>query len=57
MWAKYTAKWGVQMTGMNFQTHSRRNFFISIILTSIPYTSAKMMLMNCPSSVILARGQ
>ncbi|MEY8394327.1 DUF6783 domain-containing protein [Lachnospiraceae bacterium 45-P1] len=22
MWAKYTAKWGVQMTGMNFQTHS-----------------------------------
>ncbi|WP_373215246.1 DUF6783 domain-containing protein [Ruminococcus sp. 5_1_39BFAA] len=21
---KYTAKWGVQMTGMNFQTRSRR---------------------------------
>ncbi len=23
MRAKYTAKWGAQMTGMNFQTHSR----------------------------------
>ncbi|MEY8393550.1 DUF6783 domain-containing protein [Lachnospiraceae bacterium 45-P1] len=25
MWAKYTAKWGVQMMGMNFQTHSRKD--------------------------------
>ncbi|WP_334303050.1 DUF6783 domain-containing protein [Otoolea muris] len=23
MWHKYTAKWGVQMPGMNFQTRSR----------------------------------
>ena len=23
MRAKYTAKWGVQMVGMNFQTHSK----------------------------------
>ncbi|WP_373264718.1 DUF6783 domain-containing protein [Hungatella hathewayi] len=23
MRGKYTAKWGVQMAGMNFQTHSR----------------------------------
>ncbi|WP_334303128.1 DUF6783 domain-containing protein [Otoolea muris] len=22
MWHKYTAKWGVQMPGMNFQTRS-----------------------------------
>ncbi|MEY8395115.1 DUF6783 domain-containing protein [Lachnospiraceae bacterium 45-P1] len=22
MWAKYTAEWGVQMTGMNVQTRS-----------------------------------
>ena len=25
IWAKYSAKWGVQMAGMNFQTHSSRN--------------------------------
>ncbi|WP_334303112.1 DUF6783 domain-containing protein [Otoolea muris] len=24
MWHKYTAKWGVQMPGMNFQTRSRK---------------------------------
>ncbi|WP_416389416.1 DUF6783 domain-containing protein [Otoolea muris] len=24
MWHKYTAKWGVQMPGMNFQTRSNR---------------------------------
>ncbi|WP_334303059.1 DUF6783 domain-containing protein [Otoolea muris] len=23
MWHKYTAKWGVQMPGMNFQTRSK----------------------------------
>ncbi|WP_334303040.1 DUF6783 domain-containing protein [Otoolea muris] len=27
MWHKYTAKWGVQMPGMNFQTRSRRLCF------------------------------
>ncbi|WP_334303095.1 DUF6783 domain-containing protein [Otoolea muris] len=40
MWHKYTAKWGVQMPGMNFQTRSRPASMLWLCCEAVHYSKS-----------------
>ncbi len=50
IWHKYTAKWGVQMPGMNFQTRSREDY--NEFFEKSKYLYAKILTLFCECPLI-----